>query len=130
MKANVIKKSEDKLEKKKAKLQKLIESKNQLEIKIKSLRTEIETLQANQFEQFKKAAKKENIEIKSEDIPEILKLIKNFQQNSQPENNDTDNLNESDFEISNNNGTLEDKDTEQTGLRTLSDLQSISSIIK
>ena len=42
---------------------------------IKELRADIEKLQASQFEQFKKAAKKENIEIRVDDIPEILQLI-------------------------------------------------------
>ena len=56
MNAISIKKTEDKLEKKKAKLQKLLTTKNQIEYKIKLLKTDIENLQTRQFEQFKKAA--------------------------------------------------------------------------
>ena len=37
-------------------------------------------MQAKQFEQLKRAAKKEKIEINVDDIPEILRLIKDFQQ--------------------------------------------------
>lgn len=73
-----MKKLEDKLEKKKIRLKKLLAEKDKLEIKIKELRADIEKLQASQFEQFKKAAKRENIEIRVDDIPEILQLIKNF----------------------------------------------------
>ena len=80
-----MKKLEDKLEKKKIRLQKLLVEKDKLEIKIKELRADIEKLQASQFEQFKKAAKKENIEIRVDDIPEILQLIKNLQQGSKIE---------------------------------------------
>ena len=80
-----LKKLEDKLNKKKFRLQKLLAEKDTLEIKIKALRADIEKLQANQFEQFKKAAKKENIEIRLDDIPAILQLIKNLQQGSKIE---------------------------------------------
>ena len=47
-----MKKLEDKLEKKKIRLQKLLVEKDKLEIKIKELRADIEKLQASQFEQF------------------------------------------------------------------------------
>lgn len=77
-----IKKLEEKLDKKKARLQKLVNERSKIEIKIKGLRSDIEKMQAIQFEQFKKAARKENIEIRVDDIPEILQLIKNFQQDS------------------------------------------------
>ena len=86
-----MKKLEDKLEKKKIRLQKLLVEKDKLEIKIKKLRADIEKLQANQFEQFKKAAKRENIEIRVDDIPEILQLIKNLQQGSKIEIEETAN---------------------------------------
>ena len=75
-----IKNLEEKLLKKKAKLQKYLEEKNKLEVKIKKLQADVEFLQAKQFEQFKRAAKKEKIEINVDDIPEILRLIKDFQQ--------------------------------------------------
>ena len=81
-----VKKLEEKLAKKKIRLQKLLAEKDRLEIKIKKLRVDIEKLQTNQFEQFKKAAKRENIEIRGDDIPEILQLIKNLQQGSKIEN--------------------------------------------
>jgi len=55
---NVIKKSDSKLEKKKAKLQKLISTKNQNEHKIKLLKADIEVLQTQQFEKLKKLLKK------------------------------------------------------------------------
>ena len=49
-----MKKLEDKLEKKKIRLQKLLTEKDKLEIKIKELRSDIEKLQANQLLKLKK----------------------------------------------------------------------------
>ena len=127
-----MKKLEDKLEKKKIRLQKLLVERDKLEIKIKELRADIEKLQASQFEQFKKAAKKENIEIRVDDIPEILQLIKNLQQGSKieiEETADTDNvLVDSAFESSRTDETDKDIDTHSNGLRTLDSLESIASI--
>ena len=127
-----MKKLEDKLEKKKIRLQKLLVEKDKLEIKIKELRADIEKLQASQFEQFKKAAKKENIEIRVDDIPEILQLIKNLQQGSRIEileTADTDNvLVDSAVESSHTDETDKDIDTRSNGLRTLDSLESIASI--
>jgi len=127
-----MKKLEDKLEKKKSRLQKLLVEKDKLEIKIKELRADIEKLQASQFEQFKKAAKKENIEIRVDDIPEILQLIKNLQQGSRIEileTADTDNvLVDSAVESSHTDETDKDIDTRSNGLRTLDSLESIASI--
>ena len=127
-----MKKLEDKLEKKKIRLQKLLVEKDKLEIKIKELRADIEKLQASQFEQFKKAAKKENIEIRVDDIPEILQLIKNLQQGSKieiEETADTDNLLvDSAVESSHTDETDKDVDTRSNGLRTLDSLESIASI--
>ena len=127
-----MKKLEDKLEKKKIRLQKLLVERDKLEIKIKELRADIEKLQASQFEQFKKAAKKENIEIRVDDIPEILQLIKNLQQGSKieiEETADTDNvLVDSAVESSHTDETDKDIDTRSNGLRTLDSLESIASI--
>ena len=127
-----MKKLEDKLEKKKIRLQKLLVEKDKLELKIKELRADIEKLQANQFEQFKKAAKRENIEIRVDDIPEILQLIKNLQQGSKieiEETADTDNLLvDSAVESSRTDKTDKDIDTRSNGLRTLDSLESIASI--
>lgn len=127
-----MKKLEDKLEKKKIRLQKLLEEKDKLEIKIKELRTDIEKLQANQFEQFKKAAKRENIEIRVDDIPEILQLIKNLQQGSKIEileTPDTDILpDSSSFESSQKDNADKNTTTQHNSLRTLDSLESIASI--
>ena len=127
-----MKKLEDKLEKKKIRLQKLLVEKDKLEIKIKELRADIEKLQANQFEQFKKAAKRENIEIKVDDIPEILQLIKNLQQGSKIEileTPDTDTLpDSSSFESSSKDSTDTNTTTQRNGLRTLDSLESVASI--
>ena len=127
-----MKKLEDKLEKKKIRLQKLLVEKDKLEIKIKELRADIEKLHASQFEQFKKAAKRENIEIRVDDIPEILQLIKNLQQGSKIEileTADTDNvLVDSAVESSHTDETDKDIDTRSNGLRTLDSLESIASI--
>ena len=126
-----MKKLEDKLEKKKIRLRKLIAEKDKLEIKIKELRADIEKLQANQFEQFKKAAKKENIEIRVDDIPEILQLIKNLQQGSKieiEEITDSDNLLvDSSIESSRTDNADKNMDTRHKGLRTLDSLESVSS---
>ena len=125
-----MKKLEDKLEKKKIRLQKLLVERDKLEIKIKDLRADIEKLQASQFEQFKKAAKKENIEIRVDDIPEILQLIKNLQQGSKIEileTPDTDKLFDSSlFESSSKDNA--DTTTQRNGLRTLDSLESVASI--
>ena len=84
-----IKNLEEKLSKKKAKLQKYLEEKNKLEVKIKKLQADVEYLQAKQFEQFKKAVKKEKIEIRVDDIPEILQLIKDFQKDVNQDSDST-----------------------------------------
>ena len=127
-----MKKLEDKLEKKKIRLQKLLVKKNKLEIKIKELRADIEKLQAYQFEQFKKAAKKENIEIRVDDIPEILQLIKNLQQGSKIEMLETPDTNtlsdSSSFKSSHTDGVNENTDIRRNGLRTIDSLESIASI--
>lgn len=127
-----MKKLEDKLAKKKIRLQKLLAEKDKLEIKIKELRADIEKLQANQFEQFKKAAKRENIEIRVDDIPEILQLIKNLQQGAKIEVLETTNSDtvraDSSFESSRTDDVDEDKIIQRNGLRTLDSLESIASI--
>ncbi len=127
-----MKKLEDKLEKKKIRLQKLLAEKDKLEIKIKELRADIEKLQANQFEQFKKAAKRENIEIRVDDIPEILQLIKNLQHGAKIEileTPDTDIvLDDSSFESSRTDDVDEDKIIQRNGFRTIDSLESVASI--
>ncbi len=127
-----MKKLEDKLEKKKIRLQKLLAEKDKFEIKIKELRADIEKLQANQFEQFKKAAKKENIEIRVDDIPEILQLIKNLQQGSKIEILETPDTgtfpDNSSFRSSRTDGVNENADIRRNGLRTIDSLESIASI--
>ena len=127
-----MKKLEDKLEKKKVRLQKLLVEKDKLEIKIKELRADIEKLQASQFEQFKKAAKKENIEIRVDDIPEILQLIKNLQQGSKIEILETPDTNvlpaSSSFESSQRENADKNTTVQRNGLRTLDSLESIASI--
>lgn len=96
-----IKNLEEKLSKKKAKLQKYLDEKNKLEVKIKKLQADVEYLQAKQFEQFKRAAKKEKIEINVDYIPEILRLIKDFQQSVKFDSGiiKGDSLNESSLEV-------------------------------
>lgn len=127
-----MKKLEDKLGKKKIRLQKLLAEKDKLEIKIKELRADIEKLQAHQFEQFKKAAKRENIEIRVDDIPEILQLIKNLQQGSKIEILETSDIDtvvdDSSFESSRTDDVDEDKIIRHNGLRTLDSLESLASI--
>lgn len=127
-----MKKLEDKLEKKKIRLQKLLAEKDKLEIKIKELRADIEKLQANQFEQFKKAAKRENIEIRVDDIPEILQLIKNLQRGAKIEIEETTEsdtvVDDSSLESSRTDDVDEDKISRSNGLRTLESLESITSI--
>ena len=127
-----MKKLEDKLEKKKIRLQKLLAEKDKLEIKIKELKADIEKLQANQFEQFKKAAKRENIEIRVDDIPEILQLIKNLQQGAKIEVEETNVsdtvVDDSSVESSRTDDVDEDKIIQRNGLSTLDSLESIASI--
>ena len=127
-----MKKLEDKLEKKKIRLQKLLVERDKLEIKIKELRADIEKLQASQFEQFKKAAKKENIEIRVDDIPEILQLIKNLQQGAKIEileTPDTDTLpDSSSSKSSRTDGVNENTVIRHNGLRTIDSLESVASI--
>ena len=129
-----MKKLEDKLEKKKIRLQKLLAEKDKLEIKIRELRADIEKLQANQFEQFKKAAKRENIEIRVDDIPEILQHIKNLQQGVKieiKETTDSDTvLDDSSLEPSYTDDVDENKIIQSNGLRTLESLESVASITK
>ena len=128
-----MKKLEDKLAKKKIRLKKLLAEKDKLEIKIKELRADIEKLQANQFEQFKKAAKRENIEIRVDDIPEILQLIKNLQEGVRIEIEETNVsdtvVDDSSFESSRTDDVAEDKIIRHNGLRTLDSLESVASII-
>lgn len=134
MNAISIKKIEEKLEKKKAKLQKLLTTKNQIEYKIKLLRADIEDLQTRQFEQFKKAAKKENIEIRADDIPEILQLIKSLQQSSKTSS--AENINDETVtnldQTSKTDSLFEsgDEPIQHSVLRTLDSLQSIESFHK
>ena len=123
-----MKKLEDKLEKKKIRLQKLLAEKDKLEIKIKELRAYIEKLQANQFEQFKKAAKRENIEIRVDDIPEILQLIKNLQQGAKIEIEETTESDTVVDEPSSTDDVDENKIIQRNGLRTLESLESVASI--
>ena len=129
-----MKKLEDKLAKKKIRLKKMLAEKDKLEIKIKELRADIEKLQANQFEQFKKAAKRENIEIRVDDIPEILQLIKNLQQGARIEIEeipDTDTVvDDSSVESSRTDDVDEDKIIRHNGLRTLYSLESLASLSK
>ena len=125
---NLTKKSDSKLEKKKAKLQKLLSTKNQIEHKIKLLKADIEVLQTQQFEKLKKAAKKENLEIRSDDIPEILQLIKNLQQNSKVDRDKTEEEPfENEFEQSYSEKVAGENTTTYNGMRTLQSLQSIDS---
>ena len=125
---NLTKKSDNKLEKKKAKLQKLLSTKNQIERKIKLLKADIEGLQTQQFEKLKKAAKKENLEIRSDDIPEILQLIKNLQQNSKVDRDEVDEETfENEPEQSYSEKVAEENTTTYNGMRTLQSLQSIDS---
>ena len=125
---NLTKKSDSKLEKKKAKLQKLLSTKNQIERKIKLLKADIEVLQTQQFEKLKKAAKKENLEIRSDDIPEILQLIKNLQQNSKVDRDEVEEETfENEFEQSYSEKVAEENTTTYNGMRTLQSLQSINS---
>ena len=127
-----MKKLEDKLGKKKIRLKKLLAEKDKLEIKIKELRADIEKLQASQFEQFKKAAKRENIEIRVDDIPEILQLIKNLQQGAKIEIEETTDfapiLDDSSLEPSRTDDVDENKIIQRNGLRTLESLESVASI--
>ena len=128
MNMNLTKKSDSKLEKKKAKLQKLLSTKNQIEHKIKLLKADIEVLQTQQFEKLKKAAKKENLEIRSDDIPEILQLIKNLQQNSKVDRDEVEEETfENEFEQSYSEKVAEENTTTYNGMRTLQSLQSIDS---
>ncbi len=128
MSENIIKKSDSKLEKKKAKLQKLISTKNQIEHKIKLLKADIEVLQTQQFEKLKKAAKKENLEIRSDDIPEILQLIKNLQQTSKIDSEKiSEVILEDEPEQSYSDSLEEDDTTTYNGMRTIQSLQSINS---
>lgn len=128
-----IKKTEEKLEKKKAKLQKLLTTKNQIEYKIKLLRADIEDLQTRQFEQFKKAAKKENIEIRADDIPKILQLIKSLQQSSKTSSENTNDETVTNLDQNSKTDSLFEEDyksVQHSGLRTLDSLQSIESFYK
>ena len=125
---NLTKKSDSKLEKKKAKLQKLLSTKNQIERKIKLLKADIEVLQTQQFEKLKKAAKKENLEIRSDDIPEILQLIKNLQQNSKVDRDEVEEETfENELEQNHSEKVAEENTTTYNGMRTLQSLQSIDS---
>ena len=123
-----VKNLEEKLSKKKEKLQKYLDEKNKLEVKIKKLQADVEYLQAKQFEQFKRAAKKEKIEIKVDDIPEILRLIKDFQKGVKFDLNSAkrDVLDESSLAVS---STCEHFiATSPNELPTLESLKSIASV--
>ena len=125
---NITKKFDSKLEKKKAKLQKLISTKNQIEHKIKLLKADIEVLQTQQFEKLKKAAKKENLEIRSDDIPEILQLIKNLQLTSKIDSEEISETTLEDGTDQSYSENVEEKDTTTcNGMRTLQSLQTINS---
>lgn len=124
-----IKKLEEKLDKKKSRLQKLVSEKAKLEIKIKELRSDIEKIQAIQFEQFKKAAKKENIEIRADDIPEILQLIKSFQQDSASELEEEPLDIATDETTSPHTGVADNNEVRRNNsLRNISSLESIESL--
>ena len=128
MSENITKKFDSKLEKKKAKLQKLISTKNQIEHKIKLLKADIEVLQTQQFEKLKKAAKKENLEIRPDDIPEILQLIKNLQQTSKIDSEEiSESTLEDETEQSYSENVEEEDTTTYNGMRTLQSLQTIDS---
>ena len=110
----------------------MLAEKDKLEIKIKELRADIEKLQANQFEQFKKAAKRENIEIRVDDNPEILQLIKNLQQGAKIEIEETTEsdtvVDDSSLEPPHTDDDDENKIIQHNGLRTLDSLESVASI--
>ena len=127
MNENLVKKSDSKLEKKKAKLQKLLSTKNQIEHKIKLLKADIEVLQTQQFEKLKKAAKKENLEIRSDDIPEILQLIKNLQQTSKIDSEEISKTTLDDEPEQHYSENMEEDNTTYNGMRTLQSLQTINS---
>lgn len=110
-------------------MQKLIVTKNQIEHKIKLLKADIEALQTQQFEKLKKAAKKENLEIRSDDIPEILQLIKNLQQTSKIDSEEILETTSEDETAQNYSENIEEEDTSSyyNGMRTLQSLQTIKS---
>ena len=109
-------------------MKKLLSTKNQIERKIKLLKADIEVLQTQQFEKLKKAAKKENLEIRSDDIPEILQLIKNLQQNSKIDRDEVEEETfENEFGQSYPEKVAEENTTTYNGMRTLQSLQSIDS---
>ena len=126
-----IKNLEEKLLKKKAKLQKYLDEKNKLEVKVKKLQADVEFLQAKQFEQFKKAAKKEKIEIKVNDIPEILRLIKDFQQGVKFDSDGTRyvSLDESSLEMPDSDNDDQIMATSPNELPTLKSLKTIDSLV-
>ena len=126
-----IKNLEEKLLKKKAKLQKYLDEKNKLEVKIKKLQADVEFLQAKQFEQFKKAAKKEKIEINVDDIPEILRLIKDFQQGVKFDSDGTRyvSLDESSLEMPDSDNDDQIMATSPNELPTLKSLKTIDSLV-
>ena len=126
-----IKNLEEKLLKKKAKLQKYLDEKNKLEVKIKKLQADVEFLQAKQFEQFKKAAKKEKIEINVDDIPEILRLIKDFQKGVKFDSDGTRyvSLDESSLEMPDSDNDDQIMATSPNELPTLKSLKTIDSLV-
>ena len=126
-----IKNLEEKLLKKKAKLQKYLDEKNKLEVKVKKLQADVEFLQAKQFEQFKKAAKKEKIEINVDDIPEILRLIKDFQKGVKFDSDGTRyvSLDESSLEMPDSDNDDQIMATSPNELPTLKSLKTIDSLV-
>ena len=83
MKQSSSKSLEKRLEKKKADLNAAIESRKQIEQKIKGLREEIETLQSTQleqvFQQVKKSILKEGLHVDAENVSGILQSIRENQ---------------------------------------------------
>ena len=83
MKQKSLKQIEKNLVRKKAELQTAIEASQQLEIKIQELKYAIENLQAakleNIFQHVQKEALKEELDITTDTIPNILQTIRNCQ---------------------------------------------------
>lgn len=84
---------EKKLARKMADLDAAIESRQQIEQKIKGLREEIETLQSTQleqvFQQVKKSILKEGLHVDAEAIPGILQTIRENQEEETPSKHET-----------------------------------------
>ena len=117
MKQSSSKSLEKRLEKKKADLDAAIESRKQIEQKIKGLREEIETLQSTQleqvFQQVKKSILKEGLHVDAENVSGILQSIRENQdtptlqkQESMEETKSADNLQEVPVTEQNENAPL------------------------